>query len=467
MPSPALQRKGVALPRVGKRLRSAASRAPTMPLCTVAQALLVPGRREVLTVNTRNAIRLFVAALLAGALGVACEQSGTTVSRNGAKVDKGDPDGGIVRTPPPPPLPPPVVIPPPPPGAKRWTENDGIDTWITRVSTDTGHNVYAINDDNLFAMPAGSNHFATTGSGGQFALGFPLLSVCGGDGGQAYLGFSAPERDPMTVTEAEKLQGDVDRFQLLQGGAMAFAHHYELQNSAVKAYDDTRIILSCKYMRYGPNAGELIVGSNHGFDIIHGDDYVDHRHVVWTEPTGGLAVGYVWGVNYDAAGMIYEASHWMLGALPSPPTSDIAALIDYARSVWVRNTYVVPWGSIEDPDDLDAVVGDSTAGWVIVGSMTKGMARNDYGPKKDDWMVIHDAPDSIINALEMDTDGKILVGTGTHGLWKLDPATMTFTQSPSIPHFARVTSIDVDWGQSPRTIWVATDLGLYSLSGID
>ena len=123
--------------------------------------------------------------------------------------------------------------------------------------------------------------------------------------------------------------------------------------------------------------------------------------------------------------------------------------------------------SIEDPDDLDAIVGDSSQGWVLVGSRAKGMALNTYGPKKDDWMVIQNAPDSAILDLAIDTDGKILVGTGSNGLWKLDMATMTFTQSPSIPSWAQIRSIEVDATLSPRTIWVATDLGLYSLSGVD
>jgi hypothetical protein len=431
--------------------------------------------------NTRIAVRVLAAAALAGGVVIACGP-GTEHATSGAHGgdvptggnggdpgsgggghggdpggsggSAGDPGGSGGQ------------LTPPPHGVKHWTEADGISTWLSRVSVDRGHNVYAVNDGAIYSMAAGTETFRKTKTGGQFALGYPLLTVCGGEDGQAFVGWSAPETDAYTEPESQHKEGDVDRFLLQPDGSVKFDFHYELQNSAAKWMDDDRIAMSCKFMKSGPHEGELVVGTNHGFAVIYGDKYVDHRHVVWSKPDGTLMIGYILAVNYDEQGMIYEAGHWMLGALPSPPTDDLQQMIDYSHSVWVRNTYVVPWGSIEDPDDLDAIVGDSSQGWVLVGARTKGLALNHYGPKKDEWTVLN-APDSAINDLALDTDGKILVGTGSQGLWKLDLATMSFTQSPSIPSWAQVRSIEVDATMSPRTIWVVTDQGLYSLSGVE
>lgn len=352
---------------------------------------------------------------------------------------------------------------PPPPGAvDHYTGTHGLNSWVAGVSTDEAGNVYAIDERAAYVQRAGQTGWVRTSRGGQFDLGYPVLSVCGGAAGRVYLGFSAPEGEPEELTEEEKLQGDVDRMTLQGDGTLRLDHHYQLQNTEARWMDHTRIILSCEYVRSGPSAGDVIIGSNHGVSVLRGDDFVDHRHAVWTTPGGGIAVGYVWGVNADDQGHVLFAGHWMWAILPPVPAR-LGDFLAYGSYTWVHQGWAENWGGVEDPDELSSVVGDVSEGWLLVGSMGKGLAYGDFSAGRPVWRTVGNPPDTHITDLEMDGSGRIWVGTDGRGLWSLDRSTFTFERSGLVPRWAKVLDVHVDERRGRREVYAGTDSGLYVL----
>ncbi|WP_373046533.1 hypothetical protein [Vulgatibacter sp.] len=342
----------------------------------------------------------------------------------------------------------------------RYGPGEGIPGRVTGVGVDDGQNVYVIDGNAVYAAKAGEGQFTRTGSGGQFDTGHVAYSVCGGAPGRVYVGYLSYEKEPSELTEEEKLLGDLDRFALQEDGSLSLEFHHRLQNSTAKWMDHTRSILDCARVVGGPNHGDLFVGSNHGLTVIRGDDYADHRHSVWRDENGSQAIGYIWGVNVDTAGNALFAGHWKLAAVPPPPVGeDILVWLDHHRTKWIADTHPEVWGSVEEPDEMHAIAGDTQAGRIYVGSWGKGLAAMDFAPRK--WTNIAGTPDTHINALELDpTDGKLWVGTANAGLWRWDPATEAWEKSPHVPD-GRIHDVYLDTTVSPRAVYVGTNSGLY------
>lgn len=428
--------------------------------------------------NSKQAFGLVAALLMIAASGCSDDK----VTGNPGKLAPGDHDGkgGSGGTGGNPDVQPPVIrgpgvpgdpgVPPgvmnPPEGP--WPTDDvvhygsaeGIPGRVTGVGVDDGQNVYVIDGAAVYAAKAGNGRFVRTASGGQFDAGNVPFSVCGGANGRVYVGFLTYEKEPELLEEDEKLLGDLDRFALQEDGTLALEFHHRLQNSTARWMDHTRSILDCARVVGGPNHGDLFVGSNHGLTVIRGDDYADHRHAVWSDANGSLAIGYIWGVNTDTSGNVLFAGHWKLAAVAPPaPGGDLMDWLDHEKTPWIADTYPQHWGTMEDPDEMHAIAGDTQAGRIYVGSWGKGLAAMDFAPRR--WRDIDGTPDAYINSLELDpSDGKLWVGTRSQGLWRWDPATEIWERIAGVPS-GTVYDVYLDSTVTPRAVYVGTDSGLY------
>lgn len=345
----------------------------------------------------------------------------------------------------------------------HYGPEQGIPGRVTGVGVDDDQNIYVIDGAAVYAMPAGSGGFVRSANVGQFATGHMALSVCGGGPGRVYVGFLTYEKEPELLTEEEKLLGDMDRFALQSDGTLALEFHHRIQNSNAKWMDHTRSILSCARVIGGPNHGDLYIGSNHGISIIRGDDYADHRHGLWVDESGSQAIGYVWATNTDTGGNMLWAGHWKLGAVPKAPLDDVLGWVDYTITPWIADTHAEVWGSVQDPDDLRAIAGDTSQGRIYVGSFGKGLAAMNFAPRR--WWEIEGTPDTHITSLELDpSDGKLWVGTQSAGLWRWDPVRETWEHITHVPT-GTVYQVYLDSTVTPRAVYVATPSGLYVLRG--
>lgn len=342
----------------------------------------------------------------------------------------------------------------------HYGPDEGLPGPVLGVGVDDGQNLYAIDGAVLYAAPAGSGRFVRTGSGGQLDLGDRPLCVCGGEAGKVYVGYLTWEAAPHELDEEGKRFGDLDRFALQPDGSLRLERHYRLQNDNARWMDHTRTILDCARVVGGPHHGLLYLGSNHGYTAIRGDEAADHRHAVFTDASGSLAIGYVWGVNVDVHGNALFASEWKVAALP-PPGDDLRSWLDPVQTPWLVDTWVEVWGSLEEPDALRAIAGDLEAGRIWVGSATRGLAEMQLAPRR--WTDIEDVPDRHVTDLELDpADGRLWVATASRGLWRYDPETGTWERNPHVPAGA-VHDLLLDTTVEPRALYVATDTGLYAL----
>lgn len=342
----------------------------------------------------------------------------------------------------------------------HYGPSEGLPGVVVGVGVDDAQNIYVIDGGAAYAMPVGATGFIPTSSGGQFELGYPVASVVGGGPGEVFLGFLAWEAAPEDLSEEDKLYGDVDRMSLMTDGSLELDFHYQLQNSNARWMDHTRSIFSLARVVGGPNHGDVYVGSNHGVTLIRGDEYADHRHAIFLDENGSEAIGYVWDVNTDTAGNLLFAGHWKVAALPAAPLDDVLSFVDYGRVTWLVDTHPEHLGPVEVPKHLHAVAGEIADGRVYVGSWGMGLSAMQMGPRK--WWSIDGTPDSVINGLELDpTDGKLWVATGSSGLWRWDPATEEWEQSPFVPAGMPVNQIYLDTTVTPRALYAATNGGLY------
>jgi hypothetical protein len=325
---------------------------------------------------------------------------------------------------------------------------------------DDGQNVYAIDGNAAYALPAGGERFVRTDAGGQFERGWPVASVVGGAPGRVYLGFLAAEGDPETLTEEEKLDGDVDRMALQPDGTLALEHHYRLQNSNAKWMDHTRLVLSLSRVVGGPRHGDVYLGSNHAVDVIRGDDYADHRHAIFLDANGTERVGYVWATNIDPNGNLLFGGHWKVAAV-GPAPDVLLDWLDHAKTPWLVDTWAENLGPVEDPDDVISIAGDIAGNRLWVGTRTKGLSAAQLTPRR--WRSVEGAPDVEITGLELDPDGTLWVGTGSRGLWRYDESAGSWDASPLVPGDARVYQVYLDATVTPRAVYAATDRGLYAI----
>lgn len=340
----------------------------------------------------------------------------------------------------------------------HYGEEQGLPGRIVGVGVDDGQNVYAIDGDAAYALPVGAERFVRTDAGGQFERGWPVHSVVGGADGRVYLGFLAPEGSPEELTEDDKLFGDVDRMALRPDGTLALEFHHRLQNSNAKWMDHTRMILSLSRVVGGPRHGDVYVGSNHGVDVIRGDDYADHRHAIFVDGAGSQAVQYVWTTNLDPAGNLLFGGHWKVAAM-GPAPEVLLDWLDHEKSPWLVDTWAENLGPVEDPDDIVSIAGDLAGNRLWVGTREKGLSTAQLKPRR--WWSVSGTPDVEITGLELDPDGTLWVGTGSSGLWRHDPATERWERSPHVPDGARVFQVHLDATVTPRAVYVATDGGLH------
>ena len=342
--------------------------------------------------------------------------------------------------------------------AVHFGPESGLPGRITGVGVDDGQNLYAIDGEAVYALPAGGERFVRTDTGGQFDRGWPVQAVAGGAPGRVYLGFLAPEGEPAELTEEDQLDGDVDRMALRADGTVALEFHHRLQNSNVRWMDHTRTILSLSRVVGGPRHGDVYVGSNHGVTLIRGDDYADHRHALFLDDRGSQAIGYVWATNLDPTGNLLFGGHWKVAAL-GPAPEYLADWLDPQKSPWLLDTWAENLGPLEEPDEVIAIAGDLAKNRLWIGTREQGLSAAQLQPRR--WWSVEGAPDREITGLELDADGSLWVGTGSRGLWRHDVTGRTWERSRHVPATARVFQVYLDATVSPRAVYAATDAGLY------
>jgi hypothetical protein len=344
---------------------------------------------------------------------------------------------------------------------RHFGPGEGLPGGVVGVGVDDGQNVYVIDGAAAYALPAGGSTFVRTATGGQFELGFPVASVAGGPPGQVYLGFLASEGKTIyDLTEEEKRQGDVDRMNLQPDGSLTLDYHFQIQNNNARWMDETRSILTMKRVVGGPYHGDVYLGSNHGATVLRGDAWADHRHPVFVDENDSLYIGYVHAVDVDSESNFIFGAYWMLAAVAPAPLDDLERWVSIVEMPWLAYSWPEHLGPIEEPKDIRSIAGHIPRSKIYVGMFGLGLAEMTLSPRN--WRSIPGTPDTHILALEWEREEDTLwVGTMSSGLWAWDMVRETWTQSPHVPSGARVYQLLLDETFTPRTIYAATDHGLY------
>lgn len=390
----------------------------------------------------------------------------------GCGPDAAEPTRPIVEEPPgQPPKEPPEEPPEEPPVGTPdpWPKDDvrhygpgaGIPGRIVGVAFDDAKNVYAIDGAAAYAMRVGTESFVRTATGGQFERGHPVASIAGGNEGEVHLGFLAPENGNVeTWTEEDKKMGDVDRMKLQPDGTLVLDRHFQIQNSNAKWMDETRSILTMKRVVGGPFHGDVYLGSNHGATVLRQDEWADHRHPVFHDESGSLAIGYVHAVNVDKDSNFIFGAYWMLAAVGPAPLDDLERWTSIPSHPWLVYTWPEHLGRLEEPKDIRSIAGDLSRRKIFVGTFGLGLSEMTISPRS--WRSVPETPDSHILGLEWETEEeKLWVATLHRGLWRWDTSSEEWEQSPFVPTDAAVFQILLDETVTPRALYAATDRGLY------
>ncbi|MGQ0503887.1 MAG: hypothetical protein ACT4TC_01055 [Myxococcaceae bacterium] len=317
----------------------------------------------------------------------------------------------------------------PPSTELRWyAGREGV-AWARSVSADEGGVLWAVNDTSILSLSPGATRFQVHSGVGQLARGDWPYTICGGGPNQAYVGYVAPEDIPTEGgTPAQWLRGDLDRVVLDSPSVLRVEHHYSIVNTNDARYDEVRTIVACvrQNNRALKDYGTLYVGSNHAVTRIQGNDYADHRHIVFSKPSGSLVIGYNWAVSLKPDGDLFFANDFKLGILK--PTDRLQDWLSFSINPWVMDTYAPVMGSLEEADKWHAAaVTPDGKHWL--GSWGKGLMWMTPSPRR--YTVVENTPDPQINALAAEADSTLWVGTQNHGLYRLRGSTWSKFATPS------------------------------------
>jgi hypothetical protein len=333
---------------------------------------------------------------------------------------------------------------------------------LKSVGIDDAHNLWLLDHSNRIGVlraDEGVVHWSS--NVGQAARGFSTTVICGGAGGQAYVGYYAAEGGDQGCGDVwhrpeDPSDGDADVVQLDSDGNPALEKHLNLFNSNDHHCDETRTIYACTKVMRGPMRGDIYLGTNHAVTRVRGLDYSDHRHSVW-DVDGSLRIGYNYAVGITFDGDVLLGNEWKVAMLTPQP--ELQSWTDFSATPWKLDTYVSEAGSLEDFDfwRATAQTKDRTDYW---GSLTKGLWRM-YEPGR--FEKVSGLPTDDISALAGTDDGALYIGTGGGGLWRMEPDG-TLGRVDSVPG-RNVIQLVYDPTVEPSMLLVLTNAGLTVLRG--
>jgi hypothetical protein len=344
---------------------------------------------------------------------------------------------------------------------QNFSETYGLGA-LRGVGVDDGYNLWLLRDDDTVGVlrPGQSAPVWTRGVG-QAGKGFRTTVVCGGEAGQAYVGYLTFDLEhPESATTAEKAMGDADVVRLGAEGTVVLEKHLTLVNSNDPRYDETRTVLTCAKVLHGPLRGEVYLGTNHAVTRVRGLEFSDHRHPVfrYPEPNGSLHVGYHWAVSITPGGDVFLANDWKVGLLTPPPR--LEDFVDSTVAPWKVDTFVDALSPQEVKDDWRATA-QTTSGRYFLGSKSFGLWEMTLSPRK--YRRATEVPSVAISALAATHDGSLFVGTDDKGLWRIFPDGRV-TRLSSVAG-TRVVQLVYDSTVFPAMLWVLTNTGLTLLRG--
>lgn len=323
---------------------------------------------------------------------------------------------------------------------KNYSTDYGID-WVQSVGVDAAHNVWVLRDRQIGVLRAGTSSVVWTSNVGQASRPFGRDSlamgstvICGGDAGQAYVGYwtyDLPQPYRNSPEDPVYRQGDVDVVRMKDDGKVALeAHlgettdrsgykHLGIRNSNDWHWDEDRSVLACQRVMRGKHKGEVYIGTNHGVTRIRGLTYNAHRHANW-DINGTEQIGYNYGLGIGQDGDVLMANEWKV-AIITPPDA-LEQFESHERAPWQVNAFAQELNSLEAMDYWRAFQ-QTKDGRYWVGSERFGLWRMER--TQDVWIAkferVQGAPSSEIKALAAAEDGSLFVGTGNAGLWRMKP----------------------------------------------
>nr|WP_211194176.1 hypothetical protein [Pyxidicoccus fallax] len=394
---------------------------------------------------------------------------------------------------------------------------------VKSVGVDAAHNIWLLDGSSIGVLRSDTKQLVWNSTPvGQARLGFgsdKLATgsrvICGGKGGEAYVGYETVndipqgQRIPARGEEGFSLEhyehfqkGDMDvvRLNASKTDVELNVHLYQsagssrpsgneplgIRNTNDFHFDEDRSVYSCLRVMRGPYAGEIYIGTNHGVTRIRGYTYNSHRHPAWWE-NGSQRAGYTFGLGISQEGHLLIANDWKIGIIPPN-----AALewwdaegrkpnmpADVEPAVYALNTFVDPVNPGDDvnrstraPENFWRCFQQTTDGLFYLGSLTEGLwqlkLRKDphATPLKyyeDGYTYIDGLGTKRIHALAATDDGSLFIGTGGKGLWRMKPD-KTLEKVASV-NGGEVTQLVYDPTVSPTALYVLADGYVYVLRG--
>jgi hypothetical protein len=324
------------------------------------------------------------------------------------------------------------------PAAHLFDTRHGLGSEVLDASRDAAGNLWAVTSSRLHVLRAGQGAFESFGTDAGLK-GDPLLSVSGGTGGVAWLGYLG-EGDDTDDPPWMRESGGVQQVEL--DGAELRSTRYVLGSrpGAFAAYPGGRYKLRSCWRVYGvksgPQAGEAWFGCNHGVAMFGPLGIEEHHHpgscVATGAPTCSLRTGDVPAVAFTADG-----DRWFGG------TYGVMKL-DYDQGggrlqFWgaepVRNEKLFDaplapnrFGSV-DISGLALARDDSL--WA--GSRHSGLARRRSDGSVTVLQQKDGLPSNRIEDLAMDAEDGLWLAFADQGLWRLDVNTGELRRAPGLP----------------------------------
>jgi hypothetical protein len=363
---------------------------------------------------------------------------------------------------------------------------------VQSVGLDGAQNLWLLDGDRVGVLEVGSDRPVWSRGLGQAAGGFGPAQralgstvICGGEAGQAYVGYRTyglddayiagpgePGYDPVRYFEFQK--GDVDVVALGEDGTVRLVthlgkttdtsghEHLGIRNTNDWHYDEDRSVFTCERVTRGPYRNDVYIGTNHGVTQIRGLVYNSHRHATWAV-NGSLRIGYNYGLGIGQNGDVLVANEWMVGILvPNGRLEDFDRQIVNPPVPWRYKGHNTALNSLAEFDFWRAFE-QTTDGTYWLGSATYGVWQLTLENGRDDYVRLEGLPTNAITALKATDDGALYIGTANRGLWRREPDGTVVRDGRVGGH--RVLQLVYEPGITPTMLLVLTEHGLTVLRG--
>jgi hypothetical protein len=358
--------------------------------------------------------------------------------------------------------------------------------WVHSVGVDDAYNIWLLRHDEVGVIRPGTDRPVWVRGVGQAAPGFGddklargSTVICGGEAGQAYVGYWAPSGVKQWVedpNDPDLAKGDMDVVQLHGDGSITLLEHLHrstgtshpwppvntgIRNSNNWQFNEDYTILTCKKVMRGRDRGELYIGTNHGVTRIRGLVYNSHRHPAFIRD-GRPYIGYSYGLGIALNGDVLIANEWKIAILPPPEN-----LEDW------EDHHVAPWALITDNHVLNTeeemdywrAFEQTADGQYYLGSFQYGLWRMErtQWTGSANWHKLGGLPTEKINAMAATDDGSLFIGTDDQGLWVMGPD-KSLSKVSGVPG-KRVRQLVYDPTLTPTMLYVVIDEQLFVLRG--